>query len=68
MRSPYQCSVQLGFSVAAYKVAKRHVGLYLNFISADFMCLALFIESLVFQFGGLFGVGCLVHHPSLGLE
>ena len=68
MRSPYQCSVQLGFSMAAYEVAKMHVGLYSNFISADFMCLASFIESLEFQFGGLFGVGCPVHHPSLGLE
>ena len=68
MRSAYQCSVQLGFSMAAYKAVKMHISLYLNFISADFMCLALFIESLVFQFGGLFGVGCPVHHPSLGLE
>lgn len=49
-----------GFSMAAYEVAKMHVGLYSNFISADFMCLASFIESLEFQFGGLFGVGCSV--------
>ena len=49
-----------GFPLAAYEVAKMHVGLYLNFISADFMCLASFIESLEFQFGGLFGVGCAV--------
>lgn len=41
-----------GFSMAAYEVAKMHVGLYLNFISL--------IESLEFQFGGLFGVGCPV--------
>ena len=60
MRSPYQCSVQLDFSMAAYEVAKMHVDLYPNFISADFMCLASFIESLEFQFGGLFGVACPV--------
>ena len=53
-------SVLLGFSMAAQEVAKMHVGLYLNFISADFMCLASFIESLEFQFGGLFAVGCPV--------
>ena len=46
--------------MAAYEVAKMHVGLYSNFISADFMCLASFIESLEFQFGGLFAVGCPV--------
>lgn len=52
--------VQLDLSTAAYEVAKIHVGLYSNFISADFMCLASFIESLEFQFGGLFGIGCPV--------
>ena len=41
-----------GFSMATYEVAKMHVGLYSNFISL--------VESLEFQFGGLFGVGCPV--------
>ena len=34
-----------GFSMAAYEVAKMHVGLYSTFISADLVCLTSLIES-----------------------
>ena len=34
-----------GFPLAAYEVAKMHVGLYSNFISAHFVCLTSLIES-----------------------
>ena len=49
-----------GFSLAAYEVAKMHVGLYSNFISADFVYLTSLIESPGVSVWWIVWFGCSV--------